>query len=65
MIFVDTGVWFASFVASEPDHAAAGTWLDANTHALVTTGYVIDESLMLLKLIDRWSGRSAPSRQLG
>ena len=32
-------------VASDPDHAAAGAWLDANTHALVTTDYVIDELL--------------------
>ena len=50
MIFVDTGAWFASFVASDPDHAAAGAWLDANTHALVTTDYVIDELLTLLKI---------------
>ena len=50
MIFVDTGAWFASFVPSDPDHAAAGAWLDANTHALVTTDYVIDELLTLLKI---------------
>ena len=48
MIFVDTGAWFASFVSSDPDHAAAAAWLRTNTVPLVTTDYVIDELLTLL-----------------
>ena len=50
MIFVDTGAWFAAFVPSDPDHGAASTWFDANTEPLVTTDYVVDELLTLLKV---------------
>ncbi len=50
MIFVDTGAWFASVVPSDRDHATARAWLDANTQELVTTDYVIDELLTLMKM---------------
>lgn len=50
MIFVDTGAWFAAFVPNDPDHAAAEKWLDSNTEPLVTTDYVVDELLTLLKI---------------
>jgi predicted nucleic acid-binding protein len=50
VIFVDTGAWFASFVPSDPDHAAASAWFDSNTQPLVTTDYVVDELLTLLKI---------------
>ncbi len=49
MIFVDTGAWFASVVPSDRDHAAAVRWLSQNTQPLMTTDYVIDETLTLLK----------------
>lgn len=49
MIFVDTGAWFAAFVPNDPDHAAADAWLTKNTAPLVTTDYVLDELLTLLK----------------
>jgi predicted nucleic acid-binding protein len=48
VIFVDTGAWFAAFVSSDPDHAAAAAWLRNNTAPLVTTDYVLDELLTLL-----------------
>jgi hypothetical protein len=50
LIFVDTGAWFARFVPSDSDHPAAREWFDANTSPLVTTDYVIDELLSLLKV---------------
>ena len=50
MIFVDTGAWFASVVPTDPDHAAATVWLSRNTEPLVTTDFVIDETLTLLKV---------------
>lgn len=50
MIFVDTGAWFAAFVNNDPDHATADAWLDRNTEPLVTTDYVLDELLTLLKI---------------
>ena len=49
MIFVDTGAWFASVIPTDPDHAAAHAWLAANTSSLLTTDYVVDETLTLLR----------------
>jgi predicted nucleic acid-binding protein len=49
VIFVDTGGWFASVVPSDRDHARATAWLDANTEPLVTSDYVLDEVLTLLR----------------
>jgi predicted nucleic acid-binding protein len=50
VIFVDTGAWFAAFVPNDPDHGAADAWLEANREPLVTTDYVVDELLTLLKM---------------
>lgn len=49
MIFVDTSAWFASVVPSDADHRAASLWVSQNTQALLTTDYVIDETLTLLR----------------
>jgi uncharacterized protein len=49
-IFVDTGAWFARFVPSDRDHPAARRWFEQNTHPLITTDYVIDELLTVLKV---------------
>lgn len=49
-VFVDTGAWFAYFVRRDPDHAAATQWMQQNRQPLVTTDYVLDELLTLLKL---------------
>ena len=50
MTFVDTSAWFAAFVPNDPDHAAAVNWLTENSHPLLTTDYVLDELLTLLKI---------------
>jgi predicted nucleic acid-binding protein len=50
VIFVDTGAWFARFVPSDPDHPAARDWLDRDTKPLLTTDYIVDELLTLLKV---------------
>jgi len=49
VIFVDTGAWFAAFVPNDPDHAAAASFLRANSQPLVTSDFVLDELLTLLK----------------
>ena len=49
MIFVDTGAWFASVVPTDTDHSAAAGWLRRNREPLITTDYVVDETLTLLK----------------
>jgi len=50
VIFVDTGAWFAAFVPNDADYPAADAWLETNTELLVTTDYVIDELLTLMKI---------------
>ena len=50
MIFVDTGAWYATFVPTDPDHAAANRWFERNAVPLLTTDYVMDERLTLLKV---------------
>ena len=50
MIFVDTGAWYASLVPNDPDHARAAQWLAENHSPLLTTDYVIDETLTLLRV---------------
>jgi predicted nucleic acid-binding protein len=47
MIFVDTGAWYALATASDPDHAAARTFIASNSETLVATDYVVDELLTL------------------
>jgi predicted nucleic acid-binding protein len=49
MIFVDTGGWFATFVSSDPRYDIAVRWHERNRHPLLTTDYVIDETLTLLR----------------
>ena len=49
MIFVDTGGWYATVIASEVDHAAAARWLRGNRERLLTTDYVVDEALTLMR----------------
>lgn len=48
MVFVDTGAWFALHVPSDPNHQRAVDWLQDNEEPLVTTDFVIDETLTLL-----------------
>ena len=50
MIFVDTGAWYASLVPTVSDHARAVQWLGTNRPPLLTTDYVIDETLTLLRV---------------
>lgn len=49
MTFVDTSGWFASLVPSDPDHPRAARWLGSYPGRLITTDYVIDETLTLLR----------------
>jgi predicted nucleic acid-binding protein len=49
MIFVDTSAWFAVYSPRDANHAAAVQFLRAIRDELVTTDYVIDETLTLLR----------------
>ncbi|HEX5244897.1 MAG TPA: PIN domain-containing protein [Tepidisphaeraceae bacterium] len=61
MIFVDTSGWYAAMVPQDPRHSQVLSWLKSNTQRLVTTDYIIDESLTLL----RARGHSARAILLG
>jgi uncharacterized protein len=49
-VFVDTGAWFAYFVRRDSDHEAAVRWVQQNRQPLLTSDYVLDELLTLLKV---------------
>lgn len=47
-IFVDTGAWYAAMVRKDRDHEAAKRFLKNNTQPLITSDYVMDETVTLL-----------------
>ena len=49
MVFVDTSAWFAAVVPSDQNHPHAANWLATNPEVLITTDYIIDEILTLLR----------------
>jgi predicted nucleic acid-binding protein len=49
VIFVDTGAWYARYVVEDVDHEAAVEWFARVPDRLLTTDYVVDELLTLLK----------------
>lgn len=49
MIFVDTSAWLATYVRWDTHSGLAQDWFVNNTQDLVTTDYVIDELLTLLR----------------
>ena len=49
MTFMDSGAWYAWMVPDDPDHPAMVAWWAANTTRLLTSDYVIDETLTLLR----------------
>lgn len=50
MIFVDTSAWFASFVRDDADHFSAVSWRTRNRQLLVTTDFILDEVVTLLRV---------------
>jgi hypothetical protein len=59
IIFVDSGAWFAAFVPNDAHHAAARRILEATQTPLVTSDYVLDETLTLYRA--RGEGERAAS----
>jgi predicted nucleic acid-binding protein len=49
MIFVDSGAWYALLVMNDSNHQAAEQWFNANNERLITSDYILDESLTLLR----------------
>ncbi|MCK4392996.1 PIN domain-containing protein [Candidatus Bipolaricaulota bacterium] len=48
-IFADTGGWYALVDESDPDHLRARDWFKQNRLPLITTDYILDEALTLLR----------------
>ncbi len=48
MVFVDTSAWFAFFLPVDPHHKRVLAWLASSSERLVTTDFVVDETLTLL-----------------
>ena len=57
MTFVDTGAWAAFFAPADPMHDVAQDWFERNGDRLITSDYVLDEVVTLLKT--RFSTQSA------
>ena len=49
MIFVDAGAWYANAIKDDDNSAAARQWFDSHSTRLITSDYVVDETLTLLK----------------
>jgi uncharacterized protein len=49
MVFVDTSAWYAIAVPTDPGHAAVLSWYRSNRLPIVTTDFVVDETLTLLR----------------
>ena len=49
MTFVDSSAWFASVVPRDPGHGAIVAYMGSYPGVLLTTDYVIDEALTLLR----------------
>lgn len=48
-VFVDTSGWYAMVDRDDRDHSDARAWLRENDAFLITTDYVLDETLTLLR----------------
>jgi predicted nucleic acid-binding protein len=47
--FVDTSAWFAAVVPWDANHASSSAWFERNERPLMTTDYIVDETLTLLR----------------
>jgi predicted nucleic acid-binding protein len=50
MIFVDTSGWYAAYVPSDPYYSQVKPLVDNATTRLITTDYILAESLTLLRV---------------
>ena len=63
-VFIDTGPWYASVVPADPRPASVMAWHRQNRLPLLTTDYVIDETLTLLRSRGQRSRAIALGRRL-
>ena len=54
-LFVDTGAWYALVDKNDPDHKEAVSFIRNNKIPLLTTNFVFDETITLLRSRLGWS----------
>lgn len=62
--FIDTGPWYASVVPDDPRHTDVIAWLRKSNCSHITTDYVVDEALTLLRARGERSRAIALGRHL-
>lgn len=55
MLFVDTGAWYALVDKNDPDHKEAASFMKNNKIPLLTTNFVFDETVTLLRSRLGWN----------
>jgi predicted nucleic acid-binding protein len=48
VVFIDTSVWFSILVPKDPKHPGCLQWFDDLNEPLITSDYIVDETLTLL-----------------
>jgi len=54
-LFVDTGAWYALIDKNDPDHKEAASFIKNNQTPLLTTNFVFDETVTLLRSRLGWN----------
>ena len=54
-LFVDTGAWYALVDRKDPDHGSARRFFERNKVPLVTTNFIFDETVTLLRKRLGWT----------
>ena len=49
-VFVDTSGWYAAADRRDPDHGAVARWLRRKTVPLITSDYIFDETVTLIRI---------------
>ncbi|MGH8607726.1 MAG: type II toxin-antitoxin system VapC family toxin [Gammaproteobacteria bacterium] len=63
-VFVDTGAWYALIDRADPDHGDVTTQFKAYRGRLVTSNFVFDETLTLLRYRLGWQSAHAFGEQM-
>ena len=63
MIFVDSGAIYAFLVKNDANHVRARQWVKLNQEELLTTDYVLDELLTLLRTRGEWHRSRSTSKK--
>lgn len=54
-IFVDTGAWYALVDKNDPEHAKAKDFLRENKFPFITTNFIFDETVTLIRMRLGWN----------